>query len=161
MFKVETKLTWNGPALRSQILARLYPRLIAAITLYREELKHSLEIWGSYAIGGGLARVFKYSAPGTPPFRQTENLYNSIQVHTIEFNADEQMIGECSTDVPYAPTLELGGTLQVDQDTDKPHKTASLINPIPVDRAVTILPRPTWVPTFQRLVRNMLDILRY
>lgn len=61
------------------------------------------------------------SAPGEPPRRETQQLWESVQ-STVEQTADVKLIVD--SDCPYAPPLEYGA------------------------EARNLLPRPVWIPTF-------------
>lgn len=158
MSRITTNIVWNGPACSAAITNRFQGRLRQAILVYYTELRHAISRWGSAPIGGGLRRTFEHSNPGDPPLKQTENLYNSIRVDISAYDG-YQITAECSTDAEYANTLELGGALQVDQDTQKPHTGWRLIHPIPNGMVITIAPRPAWLPTFRRTVRDMIRII--
>src|SRR5216683_7513107 len=106
MITANTTLIWNGQIRIREIKTRLYANLKDAVLAYYWDLKQAISTPGSPG---------NYSNPGDPPFQQSINLQNSIKYQT-EFNSrqldGETLVGEISTDVPYAPTLEFGGTLQ-------------------------------------------------
>lgn len=146
---IETRVTlkWNGQQVEQQLKNRININLDKALTLFYNKLRELINKWGSF---GGKRVV--HSQPGEPPRRQTANLYNSIKKEVI--STVDGVEGAVFTDVPYAPTLEYGGELQV---TDRPHASVELSNPF--INAITIAPRPAWGPAFAEVGNEMNDIM--
>ena len=151
---------WNASA-GVAIQHRLYAGVFRAINIYRFALKRKLNFWGSIFISSVKRMMWITSAPGSPPKKQTGNLEKSIEID-IEHNGvsgffGQEVNGYISTDVPYAKTLELGGSLQVDQSTKK-YTRVRLVNP--VKDVHNIAARPAWLPTFEEEKSRMIQTIR-
>lgn len=138
MIETNARLVWNGSAVKESLKARLLGNLKKSTHLYKETLIALLSVQGSPG---------NYSSPGEPPFKQSNNLINSInEDYVVEYAGAEgiQLIGQISTDVAYAATLEFGGALQVDP-SEKTYATRSIQK---WGTVTVIAPRPAWAPAF-------------
>lgn len=131
----------------------------AAIELFYDKLKSSMDVWGSDFLVNNWRVRLRHSSPGNPPFKQTGNLFESIAKHLKfrKFGKDKDNVavyGAVFTDVPYAPTLELGSPqVQVNQDT-KQYTNFRLANPFL--GAANIEKRDIWLKIWNRNLNRML-----
>lgn len=169
MIEIKTQLQWNGNRIKKDIKLKLHLGVRNAVQHFYNELQQALGKWGSIPFMGNYRIRISHSSPGEAPYRQTSNLYNSIHpdispVSDVLYGdatqgtlqGGEEITGEISTDVPYAPDLELGGG--TNYGTYKPHTTIRLINP--VHGSLSISPRPAWIPTFLKTVPKMINLIK-
>lgn len=161
MYSVQThiRVQWNGQAFRN-IFRRIQINTNVAGAKYRSRLKRELlKTAGSEPVSGIYRRRVRHSSPGQSPFWQTKNLANSLKFSKSTANWIHRV--RISTDVEYAPALELGGVAQVPQSAKK-YTRLRLINPLIKHRAVGmfIAPRPVWMPIFNMMGHRMLKIIR-
>jgi len=107
-------------------------------------------------------KAYRYSPPGSMPYRQTANYANSIQKEfelsggglvsplSSTFGSKNIQTGYVFTDVPYAPTLEFGGHLQVDKSV--PGKYSKHILRNWSKKGKIIAPRPSWIPIWNSML---------
>jgi hypothetical protein len=167
MITVTSNLQWNGNRVKRDIKLKLHLGVRNAVQHFYDELQKTLSKWGSIPFMGNYRIRVNHSSPGQPPLRQTSNLYNSIRpdispvtdvlyVGGGSLVGGEEITGEISTDVDYAPTLELGGSLNA--GGYKRHTTIRLANPVQGD--ISIAPRPAWIPTFLKSAPKMVNLIR-
>lgn len=168
---VYAELDWHGDRVMDNLSVHLQKGLIKVTLMYKEALIDILQKrpWGSVRVNprfrlrekrtgrfkmtppGGRIAV-RYSPPGTAPYKQTQNLVNSIK-HEIMINKRGHVYrGVVFTEVPYAPTLEFGGAFQ-GWKNGKVYTKYWITNW--GSKAKTIAPRPVWFPLFGRLQQAM------
>lgn len=143
MITVNTILIWKGEDVKSGLITKLYNNLKLAGSMYYAALKLLINYQGSPGT---------YSSAGNPPFKQSNNLFNSIV--SLSSRTIDTLVTEISTDVPYAETLELGGSLQLD-----PAQHTHASQPAQLFKEKLIAPRPAWLPTFNALVGTIISSL--
>lgn len=154
--RTRVKMTWHGNTFRARLINEIHMALIKALNHYRNALKSQIGLWGSM---GGV--WVKSSPPGKPPYRQTGNLYNSIEIALDTQPHNNEYKGGVYTDVPYAPDLEYGGlSATIDQNLKK--YTAIRLTGVPFKpgRLYMIRRRPAWLPVFKKEWRTMLSFFR-
>ena len=177
---VTIAVRWHGPSAMRALHNHLKIATILATKDYYVTLKRLLDKWGSVRefvhnvvpikrsgrtialrrtrkILGNMRRRLVHSSGGTPPRRQTGNLYESIRWN-VDFKGPTlgNFEGTIWTDVPYAPELEYGGTSQNYLQVNKKYTRERLINPIP-KWAYYIAPRPAWSIAFFKAYNQMLS----
>lgn len=173
--KVTTKVTWHGQRVITKLQNNANDAAKAAGTFYfnlvTREFKRAP--WGSKRAqtGNSLSNVpilansrirFKHSSPGETPYRQTENLANSIRITSSKRLAGEpsKAVTRISTRVPYSRTLERGLPQISQPQSLKRFTKIRLKNPLKLRPGTIIAPRPVWLPVFQKTNVRMLAIIK-
>ena len=159
------QLIWNGPTVRKSILIRVQSGVKRAIDIYYRELKRKINEWSSAPYTsfktGVISPILRVggvypSKAGQPPKKATGNLYKSIKKDIFVNAIDDSAEAHVWTDVLYAPTLEFGGDLQVNQATKK-HTQVRLVNP--VKKSKPIAPRPVWLLVWKENLDKMIKTI--
>jgi hypothetical protein len=160
---------YTGPIYIRELMKRAKRGADNAANIYKRELERTLsQVVGSIPAtsskNAGNRRQLRHSAPGQPPFVQTFNLASSLTISQSSGSRILQrgrLTTRISTRVPYAKTLELGGTFNLPQ-TSSLRRWArwTLTNPIPQNKTPTIAPRPAWIPVFNRTRVEMVNAIK-
>lgn len=161
-------LKWGGSIWLSDLRKSAKLAVMKAITIYYWELYHTLNAhWGSVSIFRNLRKTIAHSSAGSPPFVQTQNLGNSLNVisgaRAITLNqgtiqlSNEIQVASVYSDVPYAKDLEFGGMAAPYDARKLKYTDWRLINPI--RHSMYIAPRPAWRPSFDKSVSRMIGMI--
>ena len=151
----EVRIDWYGEKRVKEIRFRVNNGVVKATKFLYHKIRAKVNNWGSdYIVSIKRKRVI-HSAAGQPPLKQTGNFYHAFG-WGFGWNTDGYIEGKITNDAPYTPTLEKGGTLQVDQ-ADKKHTRVRLVNPI--KRALTIAARPFARPTLHENKDRLMKII--
>lgn len=169
--QVTYTLKWGGSIWLADIKKSAKLAVKEAITIYFWEIHRTLNAhWGSIQVFRNLRKVVARSNPGSPPFVQTQNLGNSLNVaygaRAARINGganifpglvSEQEVGCVYTDVPYAQEVEYGGIAGPYNAHDLKYTSWRLINPI--RHSMYIAARPAWRPAYEKSVSRMINAI--
>lgn len=159
MLQITQQFIWNARVINNIENQLKIGVKKAAFIYFSALIKELSKHWGSISYGG-IYRFRKTSSyPGQAPFMQTQNLLNSIKLD-FQFSKDK-FEAEISTDVPYAATLEFGGSSPTLSAASKPYTQYILINPLSSKQAPDIEPRPAWMPVFIKKLVQMINAIKY
>ena len=153
--RITQRVWWGGDAwFNNDLMPALRRATMEASTMYAVEVRkrYSLQTGSVPSKIPGMKIRVKHSRPGQPPFIQTGNL--SLSVRQSANFGKTVLKSRISTDVPYATTLEFGGSLSVSADRKK-YTSVRILNPLKI--TPFIAPRPVWRPVWNDMNRKMLD----
>ncbi len=173
--KVRTNVTWNGPRVITKLQNNANDAARAAGEFYFNSVTREFKRapWGSKRAitGNSLSNVpilansrirFSHSDAGQTPFRQTENMANSIRISSSKRLVEEpsKSVTRISTRVPYSRTLERSLPQISQPQSLKRFTKIRLKNPLKLKPGTIIAPRPVWMPIFQKTNVRMLAIIK-
>lgn len=174
---VTHEIKWGGSVWLADIKKAATLGVKEAVTIYFWEIHRMLNLhWGSEQYRGNARKTIEHSPPGSPPFIQTQNLANSLNVaygaRAARVNGgaiiaetgpitslQDQIVGCVYTDVPYAKELEYGGLAGPYKASQLKYTSWILINPI--RHMMYIAARPAWRPAYQLSVSRMINAITY
>ncbi len=159
---VTVRVRWHGKPVLTKLQNGANDAAKAGGQVYFEAVTKEFKSapWGSKPSGDKRIR-YRHSSPGQTPFRQTENLANSIRISSSKrVNGQPHLtITRISTRVPYSVTLERG-LPQISQPQHlKRFTKIRLKNPLKLKSGTIIAPRPVWLPIFQKNKAKMKAVI--
>jgi phage gpG-like protein len=151
----EIRLDWHGEEVKRNIRHKINNGTVKATRFLLSKIKAKINEWGSDYITSTKRKRVRHSAAGQPPLKQTGNLEKSFDLK-YEMGTDGYIVGSVISDVPYAATLEKGGSSQIDQ-SQKTHTSVRLVNPL--KKVIGIAARPFARPTLHENKDKLIKII--
>lgn len=167
---VRTQVRWQGDRVISKLQNAGAKATVAGGQIYFQAVEKEFKSapWGSRRAKTGpsisnvpaLANLrirYRHSSPGETPYKQTENMANSIRISSSKriSGSPHLSITRISSRVKYSSSLERGFPQVSIEQHLKRFSKIRLKNPLKLKPGTIIAPRPVWLPIFHKNTAKM------